>query len=131
MRERRAARGARPTPRVDTVNRPPPFRTPSGLDDFDDLFAEPSPTEKVDPKTYKRPKKVHRPAPPEPTAPVVATLHVLALTDPEGTLSGRSLIYWTRPSTGVTRWTLSEKGKPWHEIVGNAARSDAKINPDK
>ena len=105
-------------------------KPPEPPSNFDDLFAEPPPAERVDPKTYKRPKKVHRPAPPEPAAPVTATLHVLALTDPEGTLAGRSLIYWRRPSTGVTKWTLGEKGKPWHEIVANAARSDAKINPD-
>ena len=113
------------------VKKPPPFTPPEGPGDFDDLFAEPPPTERVSPKTYKRPKKTHRREAPAPALPLVATLHVLALTDPEGALTGRSLIYWRRPSTDETRWTLGEKGKPWHEIVGNAARSDAKINPDE
>ena len=95
LRERLAARDADPPARVGAVSRKPP-EPPSN---FDDLFAEPPPAERVDPKTYTRPKKVHRPAPPEPAAPVTATLHTSsALTDPEGTLAGRSLtLPWRRP----------------------------------
>ena len=60
MRERRAARDLDPAARVGAVKKPPPFTPPEGPGDFDDLFAEPPPTERVDPKTYKRPKKTHR-----------------------------------------------------------------------